>query len=312
MILGPIADELDWGIVFSSPAFGWQGSATRPGRANVRLLRFCAVLVGLSAVWGPVPGLAQTSGITAELHPWGRFTKGAWRYTRVVTECFDEHGVLTDTSVTETKTTLQAVGPDGVTLQVEAAAEVAGKQRDAQPQTVKQGLCGEPAGCQPTVRDLGTAELTIDGCRVPCRVEQIESSSSHCQTATKIYYSSTIAPYVLKRETTTTDAESGEVLTQSTTKVLSLDSPCDIPRRRKLAAQVETVSTHPKGSTVTRAMTSTEVPGGVLCHTTEERDASGQLVRRSTLQLVAYGADEHEEYTVEFKRLPRRAAKTTR
>jgi hypothetical protein len=299
----------------------------------VRLLRFCAVLVGLSAFWGPYPSFAQTSGtasgstsspttssatatasgITAELHPWGHFSKGAWRYTRVVTECFDEHGVITSTSVTEAKTTLQEVGPDGVTLQIMAAVEVAGKQRDADPQTVKQCFSGEPACDKPAVRDMGAAELTIDGCRVPCRIEQVESSGSHCKTSTKIYYSSSVAPYVLKRESTTTDSESGEVLTQSTTKVLSLDSPCDIPRRRKQAAQVETTSTHPKGgSTVTRAMTSTEIPGGVLCHTTDERDAAGHLVRRSTLQLMAYGADDREEYSVEFKRTPRRANKASR
>ena len=114
---------------------------------------------------------------------------------------------------------------------------------------------------------------------------------------------------MLKRQATTTDLETGEILTQSTLNVLSLDRQCDIPWRRKRAAHIETVSTHPKGSTVTRAMTSTEVPGGVLCHTSEEHDAKGRLIRRSTLQLVAYGADNNEEYSAEFKRLPRRAAK---
>ena len=110
------------------------------------------------------------------MHPWGRFHKGAWRYTRVVTECFDEHGAITNTSVTEAKTTLREVGADGVTLQVEAAVEVAGKQRDAEPQTLKQGFHGELVGERLTVRDLGVGEVTIDGCRVPCRLEQFEAT----------------------------------------------------------------------------------------------------------------------------------------
>jgi hypothetical protein len=273
------------------------------------LLRFCAVLISLSAVWGPDPALAQKTGITPDLHPWGRFNTGAWRLTRVVTECFDEQGAITTTSVTEAKTTLQEVGTDGVTLRVEAAVEVAGKQRDAEPQTLKQGFHGELAGDELTVQDLGVAEVTVDGRRVACRVEQLEATGPHCKTLAKTYYSATVAPFVLKRESTATDLETGEVLTQSTLTVLSLDRQCDLPRRRKHAAHVETVSTHPKGSIVTRAMTSTEVPGGVLCQASEEHDAKGRLVRRSTLQLVACGVGDNEEYSVEFKRIPRRAGR---
>ena len=276
----------------------------------MRLLPLCAVLIGLGAVCGPDSSWAQTTGITREMHPWGRFDRGAWRYSRVITESFDERGAVANTSVTETKTTLQSVEPDGVTLRVEAAVEIAGKERDAEPQTIKQGFHGELAGGKLVVRDLGKTELALDGLRVPCRVEQLESAGPNSKTTTKIYSSATLAPYVLKRETTTADSENGAVLNQSTLNVLSLDRPCEILRRRKRAAHVETVSSHPKGSIVTRAFTCTDVPGGVICQTSEERDAKGRLIRRSTLQLLAYGFSPDDEYSVEIKRFPRRGLKS--
>jgi hypothetical protein len=274
----------------------------------VRLLPLCAVLISLPVVCPPDAGWAQKTGLTREMHPWGRFDKGAWRSFQVVTESFDERGAVANTSVTETRTTLEDMAADGVTLRVEAVVQVAGKERDAEPQLIKQGFHGELANGNLTVRDLGTAELTIDGRRIPCKVEQLETTGPHSKTTTKVYYSSSLVPYVLKREGVTTDLDGAE-LSRSTHNVLSLDRPCEILRRRKRASHLETVLTHPKGSIVTRAFTSADVPGGVICHTSEERDANGRLVRRSTLRLVAYGTDSDEQYSVELKRLPRRALK---
>jgi hypothetical protein len=265
--------------------------------------------MGLAVICGPDPTWAQKTGITRDLHPWGRFDQGAWRYTRVITETFDQRGAVANTSVTETKTTLQEVTPDGVTLRVEAAVEVAGKERDAEPQTIKQGFHGELTSEKLVVRDLGRAEVPLDGLKVPCRVEQLQTAGPNSKTTVTIYYSTSVAPYVLKRESTTTDAETGAVLNQSTFNVLSLDRPCEILRRRKRAAYVETVSKHPKGSVLTRAFTCTDVPGGVICHTSEERDAQGRLIRRSTLRLLAYGFSPDDEYSVEFRRIPRRGLK---
>ena len=278
----------------------------------MRLLPLCAVLICVSAVWEPSPVVAQKTGVAPELHPWGHFSKGAWRYSRVTTESFDERGAVASTSITETKTTLQDLGADGVTLRLEAAVEVAGKERDGEPQIVKQGFRGESPADKVTVQDLGAAEVTIDGLRIPCKVEQYEATGPQSKSTTKTFYSTTVAPYVLKRQTTTTDLETGAVLTQSSLNVLSLNRPCDVLRRRKRAAHVETVSTYPKGSTVTRAFVSSEIPGGVICHSSEERDTKGRLVRRSTLQLLAYGLDPEEEYSVEFNRVPRRVLKSHR
>jgi hypothetical protein len=260
----------------------------------------------------PPAGFGQKSGITPELHSWGRFSKGAWTRYRVIAETFDEHGAVASTSTTETKTTLVDVAADAVTLRVEAVVEIAGRQLDPEPKTVKQGFHGELTGEKVTVRDLGPGELVVEGRKIPCKIEEVEVTGPHSKTVAKVYYSSTVAPYVLKRESKTTDPETKTLINQTTFTVLSLDKPRDILRQRRWAAQVEAVATHPKGSTTTRAWTSVDVPGGLICHTAEESDAKGRLLRRSTLQLVAYGLDAEGEPSGLFKRVPRRGPKAHR
>ena len=81
----------------------------------------------------------------ARLHPWGRFAARAWKLVRVVTETLDERGQVVSTSTADTRTTLVGLDDDGVTLEVQACVEVAGKRFQAEPQTVKQGFHGELA-----------------------------------------------------------------------------------------------------------------------------------------------------------------------
>lgn len=78
----------------------------------------------------------------------------------------------------------------------------------------------------------------------------------------------------------------------------------------KSTACIKTVQKTPKGAVTTLAMSSPDVPGGVVYQTTKETDTSGRLVRRSTLELVSYGSRPEAERTGLFgrKRPPRRKA----
>ena len=71
---------------------------------------------------------AEPSGISAKLHPWGLFNPGAWKTVRVVTEALNEQGQVVSTSTTDTKTILVDLDNDGVTLEIQACIEVAGKR----------------------------------------------------------------------------------------------------------------------------------------------------------------------------------------
>ena len=53
-------------------------------------------------------------------------------------------GQVTTVSTTETRTTLDEVTPEGVTLRVEVTMEVAGKHMATQPQIIRQGFSARP------------------------------------------------------------------------------------------------------------------------------------------------------------------------
>ena len=147
---------------------------------------------------------ADDGAISARHHSWGRFHPGAWKLVRVVTETFDDHGALASTNHTETKTTLRQVDSDGVRLDIEVGMEVAGKQFDAQPQCIKQGFHGELLSPDLKVKPSQASQLTVDDRKVPCRSQQMELAAGDSKTLITVYYSDTVAPYILKRQSITT------------------------------------------------------------------------------------------------------------
>lgn len=246
--------------------------------------------------------------ITRQMHPWARFEPGAWKLVRIVTDTFDENGSIS--SVTETKTTLSEVGTGDVTLLVEVSVEVAGKQFDAEPQEVHQGFSGEPADDKAKVSEKGTAQLDIQGRKINCKIQQIELESPAGKTVTQVYYSETVAPYVLKRESKTTDAE-GKVVSETTVEVIALDVPTNVLRGGiRPAAHLKAVNKTAKGTTTTLAVVCMDVPGGVVCHSLKEMDESGRMVRRSLLEVVDYGFTPDDQDRGGF--FHRRRARSTR
>lgn len=248
----------------------------------------------LAVVWACLwPGIspAETAAALRQRHPWGRFEPGAWKLVRVVTETLDERGQVVSTSATETKTTLRKVEDNEVTLLVELVVEIGGRRLDAEPQIVKQGFHGELPGQAVKVTDAGPGAVTIEGRDYPCRIEQAESTGANTKTVTRTYYSSTTAPYALKLESVTADTQTKAVVSETEWQVSCLAVPSRVLRELKIAAHVKSVYRHAKGETTTLSVTSTGVPGGVVCHNARELDGNGRLVRRSTLELVAYGTE---------------------
>jgi hypothetical protein len=263
-------------------------------RVSTRLLAFCGmmlVLLVLLAGMTPDGGLAEGPGMSRKHHPWGRFTPGAWKLVRVDTYEGDATAV---TSSTETKTTLQSLAEDGVSLLIEVVVEVGGKQFETQPQVVKQGFDGELCTPGAVVKNLGAGQVTIQGRKINCQIERIEIAAADSRTATKIYYSDAVEPYVLRRESTKADLQ-GKTLSQTTVDVTALDVLQDVltdkhgrvDRRR--ASSVKAVLTTSKGTTTTLAMTCADLPGGVFRNTIDELDNQGHRIRHSVLTLVDYG-----------------------
>ena len=270
-------------------------------------MRLSWILAGGLALGLGAPCCAE-QGLAARHHSWGRFQPGAWKLVRIVTETLDEQGEILSTSTTETKTTLLKVEDDGASLEVEVAVEVAGKQFDGQTQRIKQSFHGEPVAAGLKSKPPTAAQVTVDDQKIDCWLQQIDSTGPQGQTTTKIYYSDSVAPYILKRESTTTAADGATILGETTLNIVALDMPHRIPTGMKNVACVKIVQKHAKGAITTLAMTSKDVPGGVVYHASRETDANGHILRRSTLELVSYGLQVEEERTGLFgrKRPPRR------
>ena len=160
------------------------------------------VLTTLGAQWCA----AEEAGISARHHSWARFQPGAWKLVRVVTESLDEGGHVIGVNTTETKTSLLRIDADGVVLEVEVGVEVAGKQFDGQPQCLKQGFHGELAGGEVKFLPVTAAEVSIEDRKIPCRSQQVEVAGPGGRTSVNFFFSDTLSPYVLRRQSKTTDA----------------------------------------------------------------------------------------------------------
>ena len=71
-------------------------------------------------------------------------------------------------------------------------------------------------------------------------------------------------------------------------EVVALDLPQRVRGELKSASYIKTTQTLPQSSKVTLEVHCDEVPGGVVAHWASETDASGRVLRRSTLELVEY------------------------
>ncbi len=259
---------------------------------------FCvlAIVVGTPWVFG------ETVGPSRKHHPWGRCSPGAWKIVSVVTQSIDERGMVGPRSTTETKTTLIDIDDEGVTLEVRAIVEVGGRRFDREPQRIRQSFQGESVGGDLKAKDLGADTVTIENTKIACRVAHLEFTSASSKTVTKVYYSDSFVPYVLKRTSVTSSLDGNNVLSETDQELVAVSMPCEILGEVKCAAQIKTVHRHPNGMVTTLAFVTPDVPGGVVFHTSKELDKSGRLTRQSVLRLVAYSFEPEDERSGVFGR----------
>jgi hypothetical protein len=268
----------------------------RPSVIHILIL---AVVLGMGL---PTDG-AEAPLFSAKLHPWGRFSPGTWKTVRVVTETLDEQGRVVSTATTDTKSILLDMDNDGVTLEIQACMEVAGKRFESEPQTVKQGFHGEPLGSTVKLDEPADAEVVIEGRKIPCKLQRLESVAPKGKTDTLIYYSLATAPCVLKRDTVvTTDPEGKNELSKTVVEVTALNMPVEVQGEIKNGMLVRTVHKNATGTVTTVAEVVPEVPGGVIRNSSKEIDQSGRLVRRSTLKLIDYNGDPDKDRSGLFGR----------
>jgi hypothetical protein len=263
----------------------------------------CAILSAIGLVvaccaitLADAPQTTQTELTPRDLHVWGRFDPGTWKRVRIITETLNEKGVVVDTTTTETKTTLVRADAGRLALRIEATVEVAGRRFDSPPQTVEYGYYGEAPSQRSETKFIGSEPLTIDGRQVQCEVRQVVATSADQKQVTRMYLSNDVEPFVLKRETTLLKTAGKSDSDQETqVEVIALDMPYRVLRDIKSAAYERTVQETPRGTNITLDVTCVDVPGGIVARTGKEMNSKGQLVRRSTLELVDYRIVDNDD-----------------
>ena len=267
--------------------------------------RLPSSLIVMLVCLGPALSPAQQTGVSRRHHPWGCCESGAWVRARETTQSFDDNETLT--RITETKTTLKQIDDEGVTLLIESVADVGGKKLHGDPRTIKQGWHGELADQDVKVTHLGQGEVVIRNRRIPCKIQQVEVTGPASKKTTKIYYSDWFEPFILRRESVTSDLQGNSPLSETTVEVMDVDVPCRLLATICNTFHVKAVQKSSKGTTTTIAFTSTRVPGGVIRHDSKQVDKSGRLVRHSSLELLNFGMDGYEEQPGPFgPRRPKR------
>jgi hypothetical protein len=280
-----------------------------PRESPMSRLACRAVTLALGLAAFCATGAAQESGIPAKLHPWGRFEPGTWKTVRVVTETLNEQGRVVSTSTTDTKTTLLNVCNDGVTLEVEACMEVAGKRFEVEPQIVKEGFHGEMAGSTVTLKEPVDGEIKVEDQKIPCKIRQLSLVGPNGKANLTLHYSTTVPPYVLKRECVITDTEGKNTGSETNKDLIALDMPVRVLGQLRGGSYVRAVHKNGKTTVTTLSVVVCDVPGGVVSHSSKEVDKNGRLLRRSTLALVDYNADPDKDRGLFGRKRPNRRTK---
>jgi hypothetical protein len=281
---------------------------------GARFLAWCCLVAWGMAYMSAVSAGAETAdadsadAVTADVlqraHAWARFGKGSWRHVRIFTETFDEQGKVNRSSVADNLTTLQEITPEGVTFKVEVTVEVAGQKFPSPAHVVQQGFAGETPGQTVSIKSLDDETLTIDGREIPCQAQQIEILGDGNKEVIQFSYSQRMTPPILKRRSTTSEAASGKTVQEAVTEVFALDRRLrllDEPFERR-GYRVRRVLTSHRGTTTTWSDHVVDIPGEVVTHSSQKFDEQGRLIRRTTLELVDYNA---ENRGARFRDLPR-------
>jgi hypothetical protein len=266
-------------------------------------VRFLLSLVGF-ALAGCVSQFASAEElvIPRQQHPWGHFEPGSWKKVSVVTQNFDDKGQVVGTSITESKTTLEKADNDGITLKVESTVDVGGKRLESPQQKICQGYPGQPLGQTIELKSLASETVSVEGKDIRCQVWQLKNDNPDGQRVTKLFYSGSTAPYVLRRETQLFDKTNPKISYDTTVEVVALEMPYKVLDEVHTVAYEKTTAKGSRGILTTVAVVSPDMPGGVVTQTTKEADASGKLLSRSTLEIVDYGVTGDENHPAQVRR----------
>ena len=275
------------------------------GPPVARLLSFLmhnphrALICLIAAAMLAIPATAQAQDndrpTLRELDPWARFPKGSWRSLRTTTEFIDKNVPAANrraaTATTINKTAIERIDSDRVLLRVETSVDLQGKQVRTDLQTVEHRLLF-PTAIEP-MRQAAQSKVVIEGHDHFCDVYEVVTQANGRRTVTRQFISQLLCPYLLRREVETSDGDAPPAQ-RSTTEVVAVDLPYRLKGEFKTVSQEVTVDRTAQNIVTSVDLVACDVPGGIVSRLQKEENAKGELVRRTTIELVSYeiGADD--------------------
>ncbi len=261
---------------------------------------------GWAACCGTLHAQTDDTLTPREADVWGRFAAGSWKQTRVATESIDPQGHVLAKTQSNVRTTLVLVDGRRIKLRVAVTLEAGGREFDTSPQVIDRGYFGETPNQLARIRDLGNARVVIDGHPIPVETHEALIQTGNQKIVNKFFESTATEPYLLRRETHFTDATDPTANHEETSEVIAVDKPYRVRSEIKPVAFERLVQKDTHGTTVTVDVTSVDVPGGIVNRSSKELDADGHVTRRTTVDLVDYGAVEDQSPDAGRRRYRRR------
>ncbi|HEX3998052.1 MAG TPA: hypothetical protein VHX65_05840 [Pirellulales bacterium] len=273
------------------------------------VLGLCAAACGWAVCVGAAHAQTDDAPTLRELDVWGRFAAGSWKQTHVVTEVLDSAGHVVSSTASDVRTTLTRVDGRRITLRVAVTLDAGGRRFDTAPQVIDRGYFGETTDQPAQVRDLGKASVVIDGREIPVQTREASIQSGKQKTVNKFFETGAMEPYLLRRETHFTDSADPAANHDETSEVIAVDKPYRVQSEVKPVSFERVVQKDTHGTTVTVDVTSVDVPGGIVKRTSKQLDADGHVTRRTTVELVDYGAVEEQAPDAGRRRYRRRRSR---
>ncbi len=236
-----------------------------------------------------------------ELDPWARFPAGSWKTVRTVTEMLDSKERVSNTTVTETTTTVAKVNADRVSLRIDVSVEVGGKRFRTETQTIEHGFLGERPQQTAKSRPANASNVKIAGQEIAVDVHEVSIDGDQ-KTFKRLFISPKVCPYVLRREVHSGDPKQPASLQVTTSDVFEIDQSLKVGGQIKTVSRERAIDRTSTGETETIDTVACDVPGGIVHRSQKERDINKRVIRQSEVEVVEYYVARDDDRVAETRR----------
>jgi hypothetical protein len=235
-------------------------------------------------------GGLPASTLTAMEHSWGRFAPSSWR--RVQTTVWTTSAGHRISNVSETKTVLDSVDDESVTLLETITAGTTSEKTETKPVKKYFDFYNIALSDNTKIINETPMKIAINGRIVPCERRTYEQITPTVTRKITVWYSTQVYPYVMRIERTVknvpTAAESEiKVLSQSTYEVTD-SSALRLLTSKQGTYRTRTIKRSGDVTSVTESYCSLQVPGGQIRESTREFDGLGNEIRFIETRLLNY------------------------